>query len=248
MKRIIVSSLSALLLFAASCKKDKPQTPDPSCDEKMGEIDPVYIFLTLKDIYGLDSDTTNPLRDSVKLQENRIEEKYKILKTIRNFKSPQTDSIFNILHAVHADYYYLQHVYFTLTDSSLFHSDTGLQKIIKKYNLTLSSLDVFNPPHTSVILKACPIVNVNALAREIVENTNIPYARTDVIPNNIKHTYGWGYPHNKLEIIEDLQDSSNFVRIYIGWGDCLAGCIHNRTWEFKVSKDLSVKLLASYGR
>lgn len=247
-KLFVFIAISLFLTTVYSCKKETSPPRDKTCDEEMAEIDPVYIYSALHYMYDLENDTTNSERDSIYLKESGVKEKYNLLKAIRDSKSLQSDSIFKLFKAVHADYYYLQHISFTLPDKALYESNKELQEIIKKYNLTLVYQNTYNHPYTSFILKACPIINVYALIREIETKTKILNIRWDVIPKNIRPSHYWGYERRKFEITDVPLDNSKLVKIYIGFIDCPAGCINNYTWEFKVYNDFSVKHVRSYGR
>jgi hypothetical protein len=43
-------------------------------------------------------------------------------------------------------------------------------------------------------------------------------------------------------------DDGYDVEVYVGWGDCMAGCIEDHTWMFSVTRDGAVELLSEQGQ
>ncbi len=38
------------------------------------------------------------------------------------------------------------------------------------------------------------------------------------------------------------------VEVYVGWGDCMAGCIEDHTWTYSVTRDGEVELVSEEGQ
>ncbi len=115
-------------------------------------------------------------------------------------------------------------------------SNAAINQLITNYGMTYSSSISLSGQRTLMTLKANADYNVSALTGFI-----------DNIYGVIKSTYrpdGAGDGNNITAVVTP----ANITLTYsYGWGDCPAGCIHRRYWEFKVGYDCSVTFKRSYG-
>jgi hypothetical protein len=247
MRKLIVVAVffSLTLVSIISCKKDTAAPPNIDCNTAIANMDPVYVFAVLNELYGIERDASNPNRNSVEIPPHTGDSIYKILNAIRALKNPHSDSVFNLFKVAYKDPAEMQFIEICLPDSMSFHTNTALQNIIKKYNLTVQTFEGINPPRVAISFKACPLVNTFALERELYKATNDIIYTYNWLPN---HDGGIEYDDvNMLTITTDSTDFSTLVKFGVQFGDCPAGCLTRYTWVFKVFADFSAKHVTSFG-
>ncbi|UCS92336.1 hypothetical protein KZP23_16735 [Echinicola marina] len=178
------------------------------------------------------------------LQESEIQKILKIIQAVYNLDVPERDTVFNI-HGIHG---YYCNSYNSLTikvDPSLPEMEKLSNDVIPTGNSTLDEL----------------------LEKYDYDSTRTSYSYPDFPWMTIffKGTYNMLPIGNEFEQLDGILDVSGFrgcvgdgntIEVFrgrssakivfsIGWGDCPAGCIHYRYWEFEVRNGMA-KFLKSY--
>jgi subtilisin-like proprotein convertase family protein len=113
-------------------------------------------------------------------------------------------------------------------------SNTSVNNLISQYGLTLNNYyqSAFD---WSLSFIAEDNLNTQALANEFS------------LIQGVISTYPEVYYGGGTGIYIQNHTSYSDITYYIGWGDCLAGCIYGHEWMFRVFDDCSVQFLSSFG-
>jgi hypothetical protein len=183
MKRIIVSFLSILLLFSASCKKDTPSPPETkTCEQLVNELPPYYTIAIQIYISAIRSSFNSVYKDSMNLNPNDFEGVVNAFKSIYNLKSPTTDSLFDG-YGFRSKYYVkgnMQYILVSTKDQLLANeiilgqksSDSVLQKLFADYYFSYVSHDyainqfpLKTDTITTILMKSCSLLNTPAIGK-----------------------------------------------------------------------------------
>lgn len=112
-----------------------------------------------------------------------------------------------------------------------------INKLIKRYDLRITKVKK-KKRYSEAILVSGDALNMPALGREFekIQAVWSAYYYRRYFSNRIR---------SDIELIEFGKDI--ILRFSYNWGDCAAGCIFRRYWEFKVDKNCKVEFLRSYG-
>ncbi|MFT4986626.1 MAG: hypothetical protein ACI8U0_002272 [Flavobacteriales bacterium] len=113
-------------------------------------------------------------------------------------------------------------------------SDATLNSIIDEYGMTMIGSNVFSS-NSFVQFETDENYNITPILNELLTVPEMLYADAD------------GYIGDGNDLTGALYEDHTFLTYSIGWGDCPAGCICNRYWDFKVYPDCSVEFVGSYG-
>ena len=115
-----------------------------------------------------------------------------------------------------------------------FTGNVQIDKLLSEYKLDLNKYHRWENRHL-VELEAENALNILALSQKFIGIDGVIYAE----PNNV---VGDGND------ISAFRKSDYVVYEYsLGYGDCLAGCIHKHYWTFRVSYNGNVEFVNSYG-
>ena len=118
----------------------------------------------------------------------------------------------------------------------------ALDSLLDKYDLTIDDYDSWSNWFSwhSVTFTSQVNYNIPALARAFEELPEVDFSEP-------KHVAGDGNDIDDNLIIIEGEDYGHDLFYSFGWGDCLSGCIGNRTWWFKTYDDCAVEFVDVYG-
>lgn len=236
MRKLLLGLLLVLLLFSTSCKKEKSPTPY-SCESELNSLPPLYLQAVKSHLLNIENGNS-PEKNSIELNKHNIDSLYKIFSAINNLRIPETDSVFN-LYKIYtlSSIDELTFISIVVDDTIKAARDTILLDLIDKYNLTYHNTQRFFPGF-SLEFSTCPLKNPRALQREIESTTNY---------SCYVNLGGFTVRTKKIIISKNNTSMSTTVTYSIGYGDCLAGCIYKRFWEFEVDKNFVATFIKAYG-
>lgn len=195
-----------------------------------------YNFITENEITP---DVNNAKLDTILI--NKI---LKMIQLIQNTELPEADTILNILEIDSKENYYYDRIDIYGNDEDPFLNklakgiiptgNSELDKIISKYGLELKSSSRFKSSGY-ITLHTKNEYNMHAVGLELVGLTII---------DDFNEKVGWIGVNSSIELIEI--DELYMLKFYRGIGDCMAGCIKKRYWEFKMDY-CNAEFIGSYG-
>jgi hypothetical protein len=236
MKRFIVLIVVFLSLY--SCRKNADNFSDRYIilDEFITEN---YTY-DAKQLYmhELLQDSTNPNYENPMINQSQVNQILKIIQAVYNINSPESDTVFNI-YQIHSFYCYsLNSISLTvdpdntgiynLSRNSIPTGDPDLDYLLLKYEFD-SVRTSYNYPESSwMILYTNKEFNFIPAEDEFSQLESVHSAEFN------KWCIGGGNT-----ITMERNGNTAIITFGIGWGDCPAGCIHHKYWEFTVTNGIA---------
>lgn len=181
----------------------------------------------------------NPIIDN-----NEVNKILKIIQAVYNSDSPERDSVFEIFQ-IHGYYCYrfnsislkinteLTEIQ-NLSDNVIPTGETSLDNILNTYNFDSVKTSNSYPDFPWLTIFTSDEYNMIPIEKEFANIESILIATFN------KGCIGDG---NTITLTRDV--NSAIITFSIGSGDCPAGCIHHKYWEFKVSNGIA-KFIRTY--
>ena len=236
MKKILTLIFFALLLL--------------SCEKKEGIIDYDKIELEAfiienysydaKQLYfhELFQDSTHVNYENPIIDNNEVNKILKIIQAVYNTDSPERDTVFDI-YQIHGYYCYsfnsiclrvnteLTEIQ-NLADNVIPTGETSLDNILNTYNFDSVKTSYSYPNFPWLTIYTSDEYNMIPIEKEFANIESVLIA---------EFNRGCGGDGNTITLTRD--DNSAIITFSIGRGDCPAGCIYHKYWEFKVSNGIA---------
>ncbi|TYA71506.1 hypothetical protein [Seonamhaeicola marinus] len=239
-KILLITALSVLFL---NCEEDKMNEND---NQKLDSFIIENYFFDAKQLYfhEIFQDSNHPNYQNEILDQNEIDKILKIIQAVYYSDSPERDTVFDI-HKIHGYYCYSFSSISLKVDTEAPEIKNLVNKVIPTGETKLDdllNLYDFDSIRTSYSYPKFPWLtiytdkefNMIPLEEEFKKVTSIEYAEFN------KGCIGDG---NTIELTRN--DNSATITFSIGKGDCPAGCIYRKHWEFEVSNG-SAKFIKTY--
>lgn len=172
--------------------------------------------------------------DNPELDNNEVDKILKIIQLVYDSNSVARDSVFDI-HKIHARYCYSFNSIMLKVNAELPEikklsnnifptGNADLDKILSKYKIDSVKTAYSYPKFNWLTVYTKNEYNVMPIANELDNLSSI------LIADFNKGCVGGG---NTINLHRN--DSMATITFSIGWGDCPAGCIYHKYWEFKVT-------------
>ncbi len=112
--------------------------------------------------------------------------------------------------------------------------DIAIDTFISKYNLSLYGYYTSNYFDSHATFTINSYINAIALCNQL---DNLPLI-------NYAYEYQFNHPHKEIKYEKD--SSGHYLDFIVNWGDCPAGCMYHKKWQFKVNNNYSVEYLGEY--
>ncbi|MDD2983859.1 MAG: T9SS type A sorting domain-containing protein [Crocinitomicaceae bacterium] len=249
MKQFILLTACFFVTFTVTSQSNPPsfenfcEVPDSVLENFQNDA----ALLTLRKIHRQNL----TYQDSVLIPQSHADTILFALAAIYNSSSLERDTILNI-HQIRANYWgansFFTGSFHILADTNLpwmiqlrnnvFPTGTPmLDSIFLCYNLLDYNYYDYSPQH---------LLEIN-----LHDTYNVPAFQSvfDALNQGVVISTSWGSGsfNQGTNIFDTI--NSDFIKLtfQFGWGDCWAGCMHNRFWVFKVHFDCSVEFIESYG-
>lgn len=221
-----------IVIILSSCNKDTTvgyeniELEDYIIDNYSTDAKQLYIH----EIY---SDSTHPEYYNTEIDYDEVEKMLKIIQAVYNSESPWRDTVFDVYN-IHAFYCYSLNSMYLQVDTSLPEiqnlsnniiptGEANLDAILNNYNFDSVKTFYSYPDFNWLSIFTKDEYNLLAVENEFENLQSISIAEV-----------GGGCVGDGNQITIERNESSAIIVFSIGWGDCPAGCIHHRYWEFKV--------------
>ena len=254
MSNFLILIIIVLSLSVFSCEKNTSPLHEIPSEITLREItsnDDSHIADSIRSLYRTDAARLalnhvyqNKLPDtaSVNIPQQLIDSFYSGLIHIFNCKTITSVDTITKIRPVHTFpyvslYYLWVHVDTSYTwtkqweNGFTFTGNDTIDSLLIEYELELESYSIYQ----MAILKAHKPLNMKTLGKMFEKISGVTYAEPE----------GFGGSGDDLEANLELL----WIRYIfsIGWGDCPAGCINRRFWEYTVSDAGEVRYWGSYG-
>lgn len=231
MKKIFLLIFFALLL--SGCEEDKIIGGD---DIKLDS----YIIENYSDdakqlyFHEIFQDSAHSNYSKPILEENEINKVLKIIQAVYNSDYPERDTVFDI-YQIHGYYCYRFNSISLRVDTGLVEiknlangifptGESNLDNLLNSYGFDSVRTSYSYPRFPWLTIYTNDEFNMIPIEKEFMDIESIQIAEFN------KGCIGDG---NSIELTRF--DNSATITFSIGRGDCLAGCIYHKYWEFKVS-------------
>lgn len=243
--KISITTFFFVLLasFLVSCdKENNSETKSCYCSD---HVDSLYRsdaqMLLFKEIYENPEheDRDNPYFDELKVQEF-----LKAIQAVYDLDFPEREEVFeeNVIHVFPL---YGLHSISIRTDTSSQEvknlisgeptGNTELDNIISKYKFNEVKTSYFYPDFNWITIIADEPLNLFPVIDELA-----------VFPFFSNVEFGGGSVGDGNNITVERFEDNIILDFSIGWGDCPAGCIHRKHWQFSVDKNCNAVFLNSW--
>jgi len=205
----------------------------PSNCETPSELEYYYKYdvadLAINRLFEINSPDTN----QIEIPQIYSDSIWNGLSAIFNaFSIPERDSVFDIYCIHNSSAYttmFLPYIYISLDttvswtsywlNAQLVTGYAELDDFISTYNYNIYSV---NTNYASVVLFSDSLINSFAVCDSLLSFNGIDYA--DPYPMSIDGN----------KILYNAEGDYQYFTFVLSWGDCMAGCIYNHKWNFKV--------------
>jgi len=262
--KIVLFFFALIVIF--SCDKENSVVEDTTIVVKQDSVEKVdslvkdTIVVVKQDTiniqdYNLDArelyyrevynDSTHFNYNNYLLDTTEINKIFKLIDAIFKLKIPERDSVF-IKHKIHSrfcvSYQTLNLKVKTnlpeiqnLVNNVIPTGNENLDYLLKKYNFD-SVRTIFNYPEFPWLTIYTPSVyNMLPIQKEFRKLPFVAYAEMNM----------WCFDGNNITLKRDKESAT--ITFSIGSGDCPAGCIHHKYWEFRVKSDIA-EFIRTYER
>lgn len=245
--------LVLLLIFSCKRQEEDNRIAEVHCDESLLSKDPLYLSATKLEIYDLQNNPSNSLKNNPFLSASRIQEKYEGLKAIENLNNPNADSVFNIYNIAKGYYIKGDAQYIALvkpqdqelTNAILFDniSHPTLRELYKKYNIKFVK-EESGWGNNYLIVKTCELTNINAVAKEI---SNSGVGAAVPIQQSVTYWKNWRLKGAKIDIAINSTTGETEYDFSLGHGLGPSDYLFWSHWVFSVDKNNVAKFVRRYG-
>lgn len=189
-------------------------------------------------------DNSHPNRNNPVLNQNEIEKILKIIQAVYNSDSPARDSVFN-KYEIHARYCYSfnsvslrvkpnEPGVVKLAKDEIPTGEESLDEVLNRYSLDSVKTAYSYPDFPWLTIFTSEEYNMIPISKELEKIPSIEIAEFS------RGCIGDG---SNISLIRNK--SSAIITFSIGHGDCPAGCIYHKYWEFIV-KNGEAKFVRAY--
>lgn len=247
---LIVVFTMILIMYIASCRNNDRGVTSYSisfnCDIELEKTTRERYKDIAKSIYynyiienNIDFSMSDVDFDSMEI--NKI---LKMIQLIDKSKSPESDTVLNIIKIDNKaiSYYDRINIYGNKNNGYLDNLVNGiiptgedvLDVVLEKYDLKLKSSMHYNRSGV-LTLYTKQEYNMYAIGIELLKSPII---------NRFDEKVGWIGLNSSIDLVKN--EKFEVLRFYYGSGDCIAGCMSKRYWEFKI-EHCKAEFIRSYG-
>lgn len=238
MKYTLLSFLILSTLISCSKDDDDP-TPAPSTDQLSAFIADQY-YEDARDLYfhevqenSAHANFNNPVLDDREIRDILL-----IIQAVYDLQSPARDSVFD-RHQIHSTYCYGYQSISLMVDpqapeiqklvaGSFPTGESMLDRLRTNYGFDSVVTSVLYPDSPRLTVYSSNNFNLIPIAEQLKRSTHIYQA-----------TFNQGCVGDGDHITLDRNGHTAVITFSIGRGDCPAGCIYHKYWEFAVSNGVA---------